>query len=181
MALASRTDLQEYCLRRLGAPVIEINVDEQQVSDRVDDALQFWNEYHFDGTEKTYVKHEVTGSKLKLTTNIAERGLKELRHSKPVRGSNITPVVIDAATGQLVKNDNPFSSKSIVITGSFNNIARSQLKEELIRVGARVSSSVSSKTEYLIAGEKPGSKLKKATDLQITILDEEEALKLLNS
>ena len=80
-----------------------------------------------------------------------------------------------------VKNDNPFSSKSIVITGSFNNIARSQLKEELIRVGARVSSSVSSKTEYLIAGEKPGSKLKKATDLQITILDEEEALKLLNS
>ena len=80
-----------------------------------------------------------------------------------------------------VKNDNPFSSKSIVITGSFNNIARSQLKEELIRVGARVSSAVSSKTEYLIAGEKPGSKLKKATDLQITILDEEEALKLLNS
>ena len=80
-----------------------------------------------------------------------------------------------------VKNDNPFSSKSIVITGSFNNIARSQLKEELIRVGARVSSSVSSKTQYLIAGEKPGSKLKKATDLQITILDEEEALKLLNS
>ena len=80
-----------------------------------------------------------------------------------------------------VKNDNPFSSKSIVITGSFNNIARSQLKEELIRVGARVSSSVSSKTEYLIAGEKPGSKLKKATDLQITILDEDEALKLLNS
>ena len=53
MALASRTDLQEYCLRRLGAPVIEINVDEQQVSDRVDDALQLWNEYHFDGTEKT--------------------------------------------------------------------------------------------------------------------------------
>ena len=51
----------------------------------------------------------------------------------------------------------------------------------MIRVGARVSSSVSSKTEYLIAGEKPGSKLKKASDLQITILDEEEALKLLNS
>ena len=80
-----------------------------------------------------------------------------------------------------IKGDNPFSSKSIVITGSFNSIARSQLKEELIRVGAKVSSSVSSKTEYLIAGEKPGSKLKKATDLQITILDEEEALKLLNS
>ena len=44
---------------------------------------------------------------IRTTTNIAEQGLKELRHSKPVRGSNITPVVIDAATGQLVKNDNP--------------------------------------------------------------------------
>ena len=80
-----------------------------------------------------------------------------------------------------VKEDNPFSSKSIVITGSFSNIARSQLKEELIRVGARVSSSVSSKTEFLIAGEKPGSKLKKATELQVQILDEDEALKILNS
>ena len=80
-----------------------------------------------------------------------------------------------------IKGDNPFSSKSIVITGSFNSIARSQLKEELIRVGAKVSSSVSSKTEFLIAGEKPGSKLKKASDLQIPILDEEEALKILDS
>ena len=44
---------------------------------------------------------------MRTTTNIAEQGLKELRHSKPVRGSNVTPYVIDAATGQLVKNDNP--------------------------------------------------------------------------
>ena len=80
-----------------------------------------------------------------------------------------------------IKGDNPLSSKSIVITGSFNSIARSQLKEELIRVGAKVSSSVSSKTEFLIAGEKPGSKLKKASDLNIPILDEEEALKILDS
>ena len=80
-----------------------------------------------------------------------------------------------------IKGDNPFSSKSIVITGSFNGIARSQLKEELIRVGAKVSSSVSSKTEFLIAGEKPGSKLKKASDLNIPILDEEETLKILDS
>jgi len=47
-----------------------------------------------------------------------------------------------------VKNDNILSSKSIVITGSFNSIARSQLKEELIRLGARVTSSVSSKTDF---------------------------------
>ena len=78
-----------------------------------------------------------------------------------------------------VKNDNILSSKSIVITGSFNSIARSQLKEELIRLGARVTSSVSSKTDFLVAGDKPGSKLSKAQDLGINILDEEEVLKVL--
>ena len=78
-----------------------------------------------------------------------------------------------------IEDNHPFSSKSIVITGSFTNIARSQLKEELIRVGARVTSSVSAKTDFLVSGEKPGSKLKKATDLGIKILEEEEALKLL--
>ena len=78
-----------------------------------------------------------------------------------------------------IEDNHPFSSKSIVITGSFTNIARSQLKEELIRVGARVTSSVSAKTDFLVAGEKPGSKLKRATDLGIKVLEEEEALMLL--
>ena len=78
-----------------------------------------------------------------------------------------------------IEDNHPFSSKSIVITGSFTNIARSQLKEELIRVGARVTSSVSAKTDFLVVGEKPGSKLKKATDLGIKVLEEEEALMLL--
>ena len=71
MAVASRQDLQEYALRRLGHPVIEINVDEGQLSDRLDDALQFFQEYHFDGVEKTFVKHQITGSTLKLTANLA--------------------------------------------------------------------------------------------------------------
>ncbi|MEK9902654.1 MAG: NAD-dependent DNA ligase LigA [Gammaproteobacteria bacterium] len=78
-----------------------------------------------------------------------------------------------------IEDNHPFSSKSIVITGSFTNIARSQLKEELIRVGARVTSSVSAKTDFLVSGEKPGSKLKKANDLGIIVLEEEEALILL--
>ena len=79
-----------------------------------------------------------------------------------------------------VTNDNPFSSKIIVITGSFSSIARSQLKEELIRVGARVSSSISAKTDFLIAGEKPGSKLSKANELGVKVIEEEETLSLLN-
>jgi len=71
MALASRQDLKDYCLRRLGFPVIEINVDEDQIEDRIDDAIQFWQEYHFDGSERAYVKRQLTGSVVNLTANLA--------------------------------------------------------------------------------------------------------------
>lgn len=57
---ASRNEFKEYCLRALGKPVIEINVDEDQVDDRVDEALKFYWDYHFDGTEHTYYRHQVT-------------------------------------------------------------------------------------------------------------------------
>lgn len=57
---ASRTQFKTYCLRKLGFPVIEINVDDDQVEDRIDDALSFFQDYHFDGTEKMYLKHQIT-------------------------------------------------------------------------------------------------------------------------
>jgi hypothetical protein len=56
----NRNELKEYCLRRLGFPVIEINVDDDQVEDRIDDALAKFQSYHFDGVEKMYYKHQVT-------------------------------------------------------------------------------------------------------------------------
>ena len=58
----SRTEFKAYCLRRLGAPVVEINVDDDQVDDRIDDALAFYRDYHYDGTERTYLKHQVTST-----------------------------------------------------------------------------------------------------------------------
>ena len=67
----SRTTLIDYCLRSLGSPVIEINVDEDQVDDRIDEALQFYQTYHADSIEKFYLKHEVTNSSLTLTAAIA--------------------------------------------------------------------------------------------------------------
>ena len=57
---ATRAQFKDYCLRRLGHPVIEINVDEDQIDDRIDDALQFFHDYHFDGCEKIYMKHKFT-------------------------------------------------------------------------------------------------------------------------
>jgi hypothetical protein len=56
----SRSEFKEYCLRKLGKPVIEINVDDDQVEDRIDEALKFYWDYHFDGSEMTYYKHEIT-------------------------------------------------------------------------------------------------------------------------
>ena len=57
---ASRTQLIDYCLRKLGAPVLEINVDDDQIDDLVDDAIQFFNERHFDGVERMYLKYKLT-------------------------------------------------------------------------------------------------------------------------
>ena len=56
----SRQTFIDYCLRSLGAPVIEINLDEDQIDDRVDEALQFYQHYHADSIEKFYLKHQVT-------------------------------------------------------------------------------------------------------------------------
>lgn len=52
--VTSRSQFKDYCLRRLGFPVIDINVDDDQVEDRIDDALQYWQDYHFDGLQKVY-------------------------------------------------------------------------------------------------------------------------------
>lgn len=57
---ATRTELKDYCLRQLGSPVLEINVDTQQLEDRIDEALQYFQEHHYDGMERTYLKHKIT-------------------------------------------------------------------------------------------------------------------------
>lgn len=60
MAITTRQGLVDYCLRALGEPVVEINIDEQQIEDRVDEAIEYWRQYHYDGVEKVYLKHLVT-------------------------------------------------------------------------------------------------------------------------
>ena len=56
---ASRTELKEYCLRALGKPVIQINVDDDQLEDRIEESLQMFQEYHVDATIKTYLKQGI--------------------------------------------------------------------------------------------------------------------------
>ena len=60
----SREELKQYALRKLGAPVIEINVDDSQLEDALDDSLQIFSEYHFDGVQKVFYKYELTSGDL---------------------------------------------------------------------------------------------------------------------
>lgn len=74
----------------------------------------------------------------------------------------------------------PLAGKTVVLTGSLSSLARNDAKARLIELGAKVSGSVSKKTDLVIAGEKAGSKLTKAQDLGIEVLDEEQMLELFN-
>ena len=56
----TRAEFKQYCLRKLGAPVIEINVDDDQLEDRIDEALRYYWDYHFDGSQMVYYKHQIT-------------------------------------------------------------------------------------------------------------------------
>ena len=64
---ATRSQLKDYCLRKLGFPVIDINVDDDQLEDRIDDALQKFRDYHYDGTEEIYLAHQVTAGDVSNT------------------------------------------------------------------------------------------------------------------
>ena len=64
MAITNRTQFKEYCLRRLGFPVIELNLDDDQIQDRIDDALQYWTDYHYDGMQKVYYIKAVTQTEI---------------------------------------------------------------------------------------------------------------------
>ena len=60
MAVTSREQLKQYALRALGAPVLQINVADEQLEDRLDEAIEYFRLYHYDGIERMYLKHQVT-------------------------------------------------------------------------------------------------------------------------
>lgn len=64
---STRQELIDYCLRELGSPVLEINIDDDQLEDRIDEAFQFYREFHFDAVELVYLKQEITPSELTIS------------------------------------------------------------------------------------------------------------------
>ncbi len=67
---ATRNQLKLWCLRKLGDPVLEINMDEDQIEDRIDEGLTYFRDYHFDGVERMYLKHKVTASSLAFSVAV---------------------------------------------------------------------------------------------------------------
>lgn len=64
MSIATKSDLIEYCLRRLGKPVVDVNVDIDQVNDRIDEAMQYFSQFHYDGMERVYLSHIISQADL---------------------------------------------------------------------------------------------------------------------
>lgn len=79
--VTTRTEFKNYCLRKLGSPVIQINVADEQLEDRIDDALEYYQDYHFDAVEDTYLAHEITQSDMDnkyITINNNIIGIKQV-------------------------------------------------------------------------------------------------------
>lgn len=86
----SRQTLIEYCLRALGEPVLEINVDEDQVNDRIDEALQFYQEYHSDAIVRMYHKHELTETDITNQYITLPDSITVVRSIFPMKAGNST-------------------------------------------------------------------------------------------
>ena len=113
MAISTRDGLKEYCLRRLGFPVIEINVDDDQVEDRIQDAIEHWHEYHFDGTERIYLKAQVKASTLELQGEVAPQFVPGANIVGSISGATaevfqstgLTTLALKAVNGTFVENE----------------------------------------------------------------------------
>ena len=70
----SRATFKEYCKRKLGHPVIELNLDDDQIEDTIDDAVSYCQEYHFEGTHPEYVKNQVKNSVIHIF-KVSRRGV----------------------------------------------------------------------------------------------------------
>ena len=107
---ATRETLKQYALRALGKPVIEINVDDDQLEDRLDEALQYFSQYHYDGVQRAYLKYQYTeADKTRMTADSSESITKNSVTTSWKEGNNFLVVPESVIS---VINIFPFSNKS---------------------------------------------------------------------
>jgi hypothetical protein len=105
MAVGTREQLKQYALRALGAPVLEINVDEDQLEDRLDEALEYWRQYHSDGVEQIYMKHQIRASEMTLTTSVGQNFVL----------AEIVTGATSGATAEVVRETTRFSTGTLLL------------------------------------------------------------------
>jgi len=118
----TRASFKEYCLRSLGKPVIDINVDEDQIEDRIDEAVQYFSQYHTDGVERMYLKYKVTAEdKVRLRKN------KEFNVVEP--GTYADNVELEDATNTNLGGDQPSKGDLIKEDGTPIHLEDSNIVE----------------------------------------------------
>ena len=101
----TRATFKEYCLRSLGKPVIDINVDEDQIEDRIDEAVQYFCQYHTDGVERMYLKYKVTADdKVRLRKNKEFNVIEKGTYADNIELESGTNTVLEG-DGDLIKED----------------------------------------------------------------------------
>jgi len=93
---STRQELIEYCLRNLGAPVLEVNVDDDQIEDRIDEALQFFQEYHSDAIIKVYYKHQITATDIANEYVTLPASITTVQRVIPINSASSTVNMFDA-------------------------------------------------------------------------------------
>ena len=107
---SSRETLKQYALRALGKPVIDINVDDDQLEDRLDEAYQYYAQYHYDGIRRTYLKYQYTeADKTRMTADSSESVTKNSVTTTWKEGNNF--IVVPESVISVI-NIFPFSNKS---------------------------------------------------------------------
>jgi len=146
----SRATYITYCKRALGHPVIEINVDDDQVDDRVDEALQFYQEYHQDAVEKVFLTHKVTGSSLTLSAAVASNFTVGETITGSISGAT---AVIKTATASTItyaglgNSNSPFVAETITggtsaATATVSTIAKGNIETGTIVINDLITSVV---------------------------------------
>ena len=130
----TREDFKEYCLRALGKPVIQINVDDDQIEDRLDEALYVYQQFHYDAIVKTFLSHEITASTLRFASSTTG----SFTNNEIIVGatSNTQGIVVSTSNSTMIKfYTTSLSNTSIAVADSYSDTAKRSFRNGEVITG----------------------------------------------